>query len=242
MKTTCITAHAGCEGMPDDSVLAVKEGIRIGADTVEVDVRMGPEGVLYLAHNERADFSGAERLEDALKLVYENEISINCDLKERRCLYPVIELAEKIGLPARKLIFSGAVSCELLASDASLTNRCRIFLNIEEICKFILCADCVDLGKLFRDPWKQVRPLIWDFLHTCPDKVTGMAKAVGAENINSYYKIFDHELIETFDELGMPLSLWTITDFEDQKAYIGEKLANITTRAPGNLLQLRSKL
>ncbi len=39
-----ITAHSGCENTPENSMESVRTGIALGADFVEVDVRLDPKG------------------------------------------------------------------------------------------------------------------------------------------------------------------------------------------------------
>lgn len=51
MRAIAITARSGCNGTPDNSMESVLTGIRLGADCVEVDVRMNEQGGLWLSHD-----------------------------------------------------------------------------------------------------------------------------------------------------------------------------------------------
>ena len=51
-----IVAHRGAAGLaPENTLAAIREGIRQGARAVEVDVRRSADGVLLLMHDERVD-------------------------------------------------------------------------------------------------------------------------------------------------------------------------------------------
>ena len=59
MKHIMITAHSGCEGTPDNSMESIRKGIELGADCIEIDIRMDPHGEQRLTHNELEDYSDA---------------------------------------------------------------------------------------------------------------------------------------------------------------------------------------
>ena len=56
-----ITAHSGCEGTPDNSLESVRAGVDLGADFVEVDVRLDPEGTPRLTHDMPAAYDAGLR-------------------------------------------------------------------------------------------------------------------------------------------------------------------------------------
>ena len=105
MKHTLITAHSGCENTPDNSIEAVLAGIRAGADCVEVDVRIGAQGVLMLTHDLPGKGEEPAILEQAFACLQGTNVCINCDLKEYEALLPAEWMLwnEEIGLAARKL-------------------------------------------------------------------------------------------------------------------------------------------
>lgn len=241
MKKTYITAHAGCEGTPDDSVESVKCGIELKTDCVEVDVRMDGEGVLRLSHNKRESYVDADTLEEAFHLIHDVDIGINCDLKERSAFYPVLALAKKCGIPRQKLIFSGSVTCELLASDPDVLQNCRIFLNIEEVAKYLFLAEEENAAGLLAKPAGIVAQKYASLSMEKLEKIIRIAKAVGAECMNMPYKYITIEQLAFFHEQRMPVSLWTINDPEEQKLYLREDLLNVTTKAPRAALAARAE-
>ena len=242
MKNTLITAHSGCEGIVQDRIDSVVCGIELGADCVEVDVRMDENGILRLSHNKRDNYDAADTLEEAFRMIADNEIAVNCDIKEARLLYPVIALAKKCGLPKRKLIFSGSVSPDLLADDPDIVKDSRIFLNIEHVCKYLLCDKAKDYRRLLSDPHNYMNDNYPAFMSENIPQIVEFAKQVGAECLNLNYKWLTKDELQQITGLGMPISLWTINDEEAQAEFIKLDLLNMTTRSVKTALKVRSEL
>ena len=76
-----ITAHSGADGTKENSLEFVKYAMQTGADALEVDVRMGENGILILSHDKTDE--DAARLADVFRMMRERpQMRINCDLKE----------------------------------------------------------------------------------------------------------------------------------------------------------------
>ncbi|MEM1923290.1 MAG: glycerophosphodiester phosphodiesterase family protein [Nitrososphaerota archaeon] len=55
-KRPLIVAHRGYSGLyPENTLIAVKEAVKLGVDGVEIDVRVTGDGVLVLMHDESVD-------------------------------------------------------------------------------------------------------------------------------------------------------------------------------------------
>ena len=119
-RVKMITAHNGCEGIPDHTLASVEKGIAVGADCVEIDIRSDDQGRLWLIHDRPADFSGLVPLEEAFALIRDSGIAVNCDLKEESVFLPTFALAAKMGLGADQLVFSGAVDPKLLDTHGGI--------------------------------------------------------------------------------------------------------------------------
>ena len=78
---TLITAHSGCEGTPDNSIIHIACALRCGVDALEIDVHPGKDGIFYLSHDEAEDCSFCPSLRDAFTLIQGSGMKINCDLK-----------------------------------------------------------------------------------------------------------------------------------------------------------------
>ena len=239
---TAITAHSGCEGTPLDSLDSVDMGISVGADCVEVDVQLDEEGVPRLTHDARADYSGTATLESAFKRIADTSMGINCDLKTPRALYPVLALAKRFGLNDGRLIFSGSVSCDLLASDPDIARDARIYLNIEEIAKYFYSAGAQDFAHALRKPWSVVDSHLDELLENDIPLICRAAASVGAYAVNAPYAHMTDEHIAHFAKCGTRLSLWTVNDESAQSRLLSLNLCNITTTNVRRALSIRNAI
>lgn len=242
MDRTAITAHSGCDGTERDSFASVERGIALGADCVEVDVRMDAKGGLRLSHDARADYQGAACLEDALKCVAQSGVCVNCDLKQPSVLYPVLDMAERCGLGREQLILSGSVSCDLLAADASVARRAQVYLNIEEMLKLLLSGQIDDLTALFSSPWERLKPQYAALMEERMGWAADVALNLGAAAINLPYYGVTERHIGFFGAKGIGLSLWTVNDEEEMARLLALAPRNITTLKVKDALRLRASM
>ncbi len=227
-----ITAHSGCEGTPDNSMESILKGIELGSDCIEIDIRMDPQGRMWLTHNAADDYSNLVPLETALRTIAENGAAVNCDIKEENLLYPVLEAAEAAGIPREKLFFSGSVDVDLLLHDPSIVKRARICLNTAQIFGYLMKDAAVPESK-------EEQGALFD-AHF--EEITALVKQLGVECINSSYKIMSAERIGACHAKGIGLSLWTINEAEDQERFLREDLVNMTTRQVRSALRLRKEI
>lgn len=228
MKKTLITAHSGCEGTPDNSMESIMKGIELGADCVEIDIRMDEAGALWLSHD-TSNYASAVPLEQAFSLIARSGICVNCDLKEERALYPVLDLAEKCRLNKERLIFSGSVNPSALIADSSIVRRARIFLNSEELYHHMTNA---------AGSREEHTALIIDNL----PKIADLMNRLGVEALNAPYKHFTPGQIDLIRSKGVELSLWTVNEEEAQEQLMHKDLLNMTTRKVVSALQLRKEI
>lgn len=227
---TAVTAHSGCEGTPDNSMESILVGIGSGAECIEVDVQIDSEGRLWLTHDMREEYSGTVSLREAFEAVMHSRVSINCDLKDYRALYPVIALADEMGLPREKFIFSGSVDASLLEKDPSIARRARIFLNTEELCKFMA------------EPVPQDREGEMRFFDEQLDQIADFVHKTGVEAINAPYHYVTKQQIAAMRIRGIGLSLWTVNESEDIEDLLQAGLLSLTTRRPAEAVRIRREL
>ena len=230
MTKTMITAHSGCEGTPDNSMAHILKGIELGADCIEIDINMDAQGAMWLTHNLLEDYSNCVPLDEALRVIYESGLVINCDLKAENLLYPVLEAAEAAGFQREKLAFSGSVNVDLLKKDPSIAKRARIFLNLEQIYPHLP----------YDKPQNREEEGVYFDAHV--EEIAALIKEVGAECINPSYRMMPTERIQLALDHGIQLSLWTINEDVDQAIYLQEDLANVTTRNVSGALKTRKAL
>lgn len=228
MKRILITAHSGCEGTPDNSMESIRRGVELGADCVEIDIRMDVQGRMWLTHDEPENGADLVPLEAALRMIAGSGVSVNCDLKQEKLLYPVLEAAEDAGIPRERLVFSGSVSIESLLADASVVKRARIFLNMQQIFQYLgeAPADAGEEGLCFD---RRI------------DDIAALVKRLGVECINPSFRMMPHERIASARARGIGLSLWTVNGEEDQARLMSEELVNMTTRCVISALRIRGE-
>ena len=222
-----ITAHSGCDNTPDNSLESVRRGIALGADFVEVDVRLDPNGVPRLTHDMPAAFDALPTLEDALRLAAEGGVGVNCDLKESAALDAALALGEACGLDSGRLAFSGDVPVARLLAEPDIARRGTILLNSE-----ILCAHMAGTDTLTRAEQSL-------FIAAHPDQVRELLAGTGARALNAPYQALPLMLLRGLRACGVALSLWTVSDQAALRQLLGEDLFNITTRTVGDALRLR---
>ena len=225
-----ITAHSGCEGTPDNSIASIETGVALGADCVEIDIRMDAQGGLWLTHDLPSHFSGLTPVADAFSLIQKSGIAVNCDLKEYGALLPVLSLAEQWGIGPEKLIFSGSVDTALLEEQPDIARRSRIFLNSEELVRDLSKEDALD------------RAGQTTFLLANIGTASKRLHALGAAALNAPYKYMPDELIAGLRERNVALSLWTLNEETPLREFMGKDLLNITTRCAAIALGIRREM
>lgn len=227
MRNIMITAHSGCEGTPDNSLLSIQTAINLGADCTEVDVRLDAAGMLRLTHDPLADCGTAVSLEEAFRLIRHSALSVNCDLKEYAALYPTLHLAEQLAIPREQLIFSGSVDVRLLLEDPCIAHRAQIYLNSEELCRFMA------------PELPQERDRQTEFLRKHRTEAAALMQQLNVVCLNAPYLHMPHSAMAALRSEGIALSLWTVNDPSHQALLLQEDLMNLTTRTPRSALQLR---
>lgn len=229
-QKTMITAHSGCEGTPDNSIASIETGIALGADCVEIDIRMDAQGRLWLTHDLPALFSGLTSVEDAFSLIQKSGIAVNCDLKEYEALLPTIKLADRYNIGPDRLIFSGSVDTALLEKKPEIARRSRIFLNSEELVKDLSNIELPDrVGQTA-------------FLLANASLAAERLHALGAEALNAPYKYTPDQLIGMLRTRNVSLSLWTLNNEAALREFITKDLLNIITRIPSAALRIRGEM
>lgn len=214
MDHTIITAHSGCDGTPDNSLEFVAHALTCGADAFEVDVRVRPDGSLYLSHD--ASGEGGVPLAQVFRMMRQSDLSINCDLKDAGIELAVLALAREAGVSDR-LLFSGSVSSELMVREPEV--RRRTLLNVRPI---------------LTDPARTAADLQAD-----TDRLILFCRQCGASVINVPYGMCADPILDRLSEAGIGVSAWTVNDEDTARRLLDRGIYNITSRRPGMVLALR---
>ena len=211
-----VTAHTGCEGVPDNSLESIKAGAAAGADIVEIDLHFLPDGTPVLKHDAptASDAASLPTLDSAFELLSGLDVRMNVDVKSTANLGAVVELAEKHGVIDR-IFFTGVNDgfVEAVKRDAS---SIPYYLN-------------VDVKKN-----KNTDPA---YLNSLVEKV----KNCSAVGINMNHKACSAELVDAFRKAQLPVSVWTANSKATMRRCLSFAPDNITTRKPSVLIGIMGR-
>ena len=104
---TVITAHAGCEGTPQNSLENILAAIDSGAEMMEIDVRADGDRI-YLYHDAHEDPASCVSFETFMSILSDVPgLRVNCDVKHEGLVRPIMEIARRYGQEWR-ILFTGA--------------------------------------------------------------------------------------------------------------------------------------
>lgn len=205
-----VTAHTGCMGTKENSLEAIEKGAQNGANIIEFDLRFDKNGVPVLSHDEP---TGKEiSLVEAFEFFrnFENT-KANIDIKSTDALEKVYPLAVEYGIENR--IFYTGVMDEFVAVVKEKSPEVAYYLNMKV--------------KKTKNQDKQ-------YLNSLVEKV----KKAGAVGINFNYRSATKELVDTFHENGLLVSIWTVNDEYNMYKILSFAPDNITTRNPDKLSEI----
>jgi glycerophosphoryl diester phosphodiesterase len=166
LRKTLVAAHTGCGISPDNTVASFLEGIRIGADIVEVDVHVSRDGTAILLHDdspyllshtyERLNHPYTRRqlgsayaeheiatLEQILLVSDPLGTKLNLDLKSAASIEPTIGLIRKYGAQKRAFITGYSDSITKRYSDIQVMMNTPVELTWQQIDQYDNFAELV---------------------------------------------------------------------------------------------------
>ncbi len=223
---TLLTAHSGCEVTPDNSLAFLQFASGLAVDCLEVDVRSDGSGTLKLSHD--SESSDAPELRQAFRIIRAVPgLLLNCDLKTPGLEGQVWQLAGEEGVTDR-LVYSGEVSAEAMASDREMAAAVRWFFNLE-LCFPNLCEASAG-GSENLSPSQMA------------DVLAGVLTENGAACLNLNWRLCETPLWAELRRARIPLSVWTPDAPEILRLFMEQGVANITTRQPCRAIMLRETL
>lgn len=235
MRQPLITAHSGCMNTPPNSIPSVLEGIKEGADIIEVDIRTTKDKVIVLLHDgsiltpkgiirvqdltfeELSTNEEITRLEDILPIFQESHRMINLDVKEDQAIESMIHTVEKFNM-RDYVVISG---CEKERATF-LKQRYRPY-------QVLLNANA-DLFLKNDDNYASF------IKETCQDAIS--ASCCG---INIQYQLCHEELLNYAELRCLPVLVWTIDDPQTMGEFLGMGVHSITSHEVRTLVNLRDK-
>lgn len=237
MAKTLITAHTGCMNTPPNSIQSVLEGIKTGAEIIEVDVNVTKDGIAVLVHDDHVstpfgnkrvhDLTFEElkglsgkgeiiRLEDVLPLIQEHHRVVNLDVKADHAVEPMIRTVEKYGM-RNDVIISGCEK-ERATYVKDHYRPYQVLLNASAS----LYASHGNNYELF-------------VKQTCRDAVEASCCGI---NIN--HRHCRESLVEYASLRCLPVLVWTVDDPQAMEQFLDLGVYSITSNEIQTLVHMRN--
>ena len=225
-KRTLLTAHSGCDGTPDNSIAFLRYAAGIGVDSLEVDVRLDSHGTLVLAHD--TESAGPPTLQQAFGIIRDVPgLLLNCDLKTRGLEQEIWRMAKEERV-ADRLIYSGDVSAAAMADNPAMADAVRWYFNLE-----------IRFPRIYTDPSAGLGACSAAYVALELGKTM---RKVHADCLNLNWKLWSTALWDALRRAQIPLSVWTPDSEAHLRFFLGQGVANITTRQTERALELRRRL
>lgn len=250
MNIPSITAHSGCEGTAQDSLASVECGLTLGADIIEMDVRMDDTGTLRISHNaepSREAYTAHATLQQVFDILRPTAAAINLDIKEGQHISAILDLAAKNGFKKERLILSGSISLGQMYQNSEWGKRAQIFLNLEEILKYAIfpsVQSSADFQSLMETPWKFIRPRLGPYADYVP-VMLHVCKSLAVVGCNCPQWFLTEAVCTALDGKKLSLSVWTVDDAKEQRRLFNDSrlsLVNLTTRNVSSAVYERKAL
>ncbi|MHA1617371.1 MAG: glycerophosphodiester phosphodiesterase [Candidatus Njordarchaeales archaeon] len=228
-KPWCI-AHRGASKLaPENTLKSFKKAIELGADMIELDVRLTKDRKVVVIHDadisrtsngsgpvrsytleelRKFDFGDGERiptLEEALELA-RDKVLVNVEIKEPDMVREVVEVIKKTGM----------------------VNQVIVSSFIHPILPMI----------------KKLEPSIKTaILFVCyPVNVVRLARDAMADFINPYHEAVEEMMVNAARSAGLGILPWTVDDEESMKKLIRLGVDGVITNDPALFLRVRKEI
>tara|TARA_B100001250_G_scaffold87796_1_gene72604 strand:- start:975 stop:1664 length:690 start_codon:yes stop_codon:yes gene_type:complete len=213
-------------GSPENVLIGIQEAIDLGVDMVEFDVRRTKDGYLVCHHDSTVDskrvsdlnFCDLKEMKDSLcKLeevisICKDKVGVNLEIKESGFEDEIV----------KKLTAHFSYDNIFVTSFSSFALR-KIKSLDSKITTGLLVGDAIN----FQVFYKIIKEAIFmtEFNYS------------KADFISPFYKIYEMGLMRRFENLGIPIQLWTVNDLVFLKDLINSDIQSIVTDVSGKLFQ-----
>ena len=202
------TAHAGCMGTKMDGMESILAGIQAGANILEADIRVLPDGDVVLSHNAVKPSAGENlvRLSQVLEAVRPYQrIRLNLDLKSTEKIDAVARILQSFRMTDRAF-FTG-IDQSNQKDAAERGGGIAYMLNYEP------------------DPYCNDD---FDFVRNILEQL----KSGEAFGVNLPYLSVTRELVKSVHQMQKSVSVWTVNGAYELSRMIHMGVDSITTRRP----------
>ncbi len=260
MKKKCtgplIIGHRGASAWaPENTLAAFSKAIDVGADGIELDVRLARDGVPVVFHDATlARTSGRDAAVSSLTSKELGRIDVGSwfDAPDNGT---AMFSGERIPTLARTLEFIGdfdglifiELKCGEGATDALTAAVCRVLKDSQLLSQVIVKSFRLAVIPLAKIQLPQVRtaalfaPKIMAMLRK-EKHLVNIAAEFGADELSIHYSLATQKLMEKAAKFGLPVNIWTADNPRWIKRGIRLGLRSIITNDPAKLLARRKMI
>jgi len=213
-------------GSPENVLIGIQEAIELGVDMVEFDVRRTKDGYLICHHDATVEdrIVSDLNLNDLKKLkrticrleevidICKDKVGVNLEIKEQGFEDRVVDkLTANFSYDK---IFVTSFSSSVIRKIKSLDSK---------ITAGLLVGDAINYQAFYKILKEAI--FMTEFHYS------------KADFISPFYKIYEMGLMKRFENLGIPIQLWTVNDLVFLKDLINSDIQSIVTDVPGKLFQ-----
>ncbi len=223
-----IISHRGKIGLgsPENALIGILEAIELGVDMVEFDVRRTKDGCLVCHHDATVgdklvsdlNFKALKKLKSSIcKLedvieICKGKVGVNLEIKEKGFEDRIVN----------KLTANFSYDKIFVTSFSS--SVIRKVKNLDpKITAGLLIGDAINFQVFYKILKESI--FMSEFHYS------------QADFISPFYKIYEMGLMKRFENLGIPIQLWTVNDLVFLKDLINSDIQSIVTDVPGKLFQ-----
>lgn len=236
MHNTMVAAHTGCGVYPDNTMASFEEGIKFGADIVEVDVRITQDGIAILLHDDSPYLYShtfeqlnnpdirplldpiykdheIATLEQVLQLSASLGIKLNLDIKTVEAIDPTVGLIHQFKAQKRVFITGCSDNITVRYPDIQVMLNTPDDLTLEQMERYCDFAEAV-----------------------CRE-----AKQAGYAGLNMNGFTCLPPIVIRAHALGLKVWVYTVNFRSAMEWFLRMKVDAITTRSPMDLIALKKE-
>lgn len=245
MKTyPLLTAHTGCMGTPDNSLLSIETALLSGADIVEEDILITSDGVLVLSHDDNIySADGTEYRISQMSYAELSQLDIKAHNGAPGQTIRILSLESVMPL----LRASGKIMNLDLKSDACVEPVSR-FVEENGLLEQVILSGCEtsrahDVNRT--DP--RLRKLLnvdTSLFLTLNEREAVRISCEHALSSNCFglnvnYRIVGPELLQAAAHHELDVYIWTVNSEDEMKHFMEMGVGSITSRNISALVQVR---
>lgn len=242
-----ITAHTGCMGTADNTLLSIETGLKLGADIIEEDILITLDGVLVLSHDDHIySIDGTEFRISQTNYTELKKLNIMPHHGADGEVIRILSLDSVLPL----MQASGKTMNLDIKSDDCVEPVTRQVEKNGLLGQVILTGCEIDRAKMVQRANPNVRKLLnvetslflkqnytAAVTSCCED-----AKSASCFGLNLNYRVVQPELMEIAAGYGLDVYIWTVNEKEQMKQFIEMGVQSITSRNVEDLVKLKQNV